>query len=433
MNFYTYPSIKGSFQAHIHLPGSKSMTNRALLLAAIAHGNSTLYGILNCEDTLAMRGALRSLGLSHSDLVPADDDILKIRGMNGLVRSKRAIIDCTDAGTVLRFILPVCALQPGIFSFQGSAQLTKRPIKPLMQVLSKLGAEFEYLKSSDQLPFMVKGSPATPTTNTCFVPSDVSSQFLSGLLMAAPLSGQEMWLYTQNSVSEPYIHMTCRMMSQFGVTVEQAEEHLFRVLPQRYEGIDYYIEPDLSTASYFFAAAALTESTITIPKIDRHHPLQGDVFFLNILERMGCTIRDSKKGVTVVGCQTRNGIHVDLKGCSDLFMTVACLSVFSKAPSIITGIQHIRAKESDRIQATKENLARVGITLLEHSSGDAVTIIPGLPHAAVLESYDDHRIVMAFALLGLKVPGISMRNTDCVSKTCPDFEALWEKMLKSAG
>lgn len=434
-NVYQYPTLHQQFEATINLPGSKSITNRALLLAALANGKSTLHHVLDADDALSMRTALNKLGLNHrvteetrsSSLFKTST--LHIEGMAGKILASQAHIDCADAATVLRFLLPVCAFQSGTFSFDGSVQLTKRPIQPLVEVLEQLGAEFQYLNHSHQLPFTVKGRTAAHATTHCFVPSDLSSQFLSGILMAAPLAQREILIQTENSVSEAYIDMTCRMMSKFGVMVDQVTPNLYRLKPQTYTSTSYIIEPDLSTASYFFAAAALTESTVTLSQFNRHDSLQGDAFFLDILEKMGCHVHDSSEGVTVQGTNIHSGINVDLKDCSDLFMTLACLSVFSKEASIIRGIGHIRAKESDRIAATQKNLARVGIEMKIDCLRNEVIIYPGTPHPAVLESYDDHRMVMAFALLGLKVPGISIRNAHCVTKTCPNFDKLWENML----
>jgi 3-phosphoshikimate 1-carboxyvinyltransferase len=217
------------------------------------------------------------------------------------------------------------------------------------------------------------------------------------------------------------------MMQEFGVSVETISDNQFNILsPQSYQSRHYRIEPDLSTASYFFAAAALTNNTITIPDIDRKSCKQGDIRFLDILESMGCQVSDNQKYTRVQGFSKLRGVHVDMRDISDTFMTLACLAPFADTPTTITGIGHTRLQESDRIAAVAGNMRHLGITVDEDP--DQITIYPCTPRAGVIDSHNDHRIAMAFSLMGLVNPDIKIDNMDCVSKTCPDFVALWDKL-----
>ena len=425
-NTIEYPTINHPIRANLDLPGSKSITNRALLIAGLANGSSLLKNVLASDDTDVMRISLTNLGVSCQRM---DSSTFKIDGCRGQFSQQEVTIQCADAGTVLRFLLPACAYQTGVFKFQASPQLMRRPSAPLLRVLMQQGVHFNFLKAEHELPLTVDGN-SMPFINRIHIPGDLSSQFLSGLILASPLTKTDMLITTEHMISEPYVTMTCKIMSHFGVVVDRLDNNTFHISPnQTYQANSYSIEPDLSTASYFFAAAALTNGQFTLKNIDRSNCLQGDIYFLNILEQMGCTVHTSNRTITVIGCPQLNGISVNIKHCSDLFMTIACLCAFAKEPSIISGIKHIRLKESDRIKATKENLARLGVRMLSDETNDKVTILPAPIRSAVLKSYSDHRMVMAFALCGLKQPGIIMEQASCVAKTCPEFINLWNFIL----
>lgn len=222
--------------------------------------------------------------------------------------------------------------------------------------------------------------------------------------------------------------MTCHMMQQFGVEVFNPSAGVYQIAtPQRYQACEYLIEPDLSTASYFFAAAALTQSQITVKNINRKHSLQGDIAFLNVLEKIGAKIINEKNSVTLIGPKTLRGISVDMNTFSDPFMTLAAIAPFADSPVTINNIAHTRLQESDRIAAVASNLALLGITT--KTRDDGITIYPGLPQAATLNSFNDHRIAMAFALIGLKIAGIIIEGAACVAKTCPEYFTLLQKLI----
>lgn len=397
----------------ISIPGSKSMTNRCLLLAALAKGNSCLQNVLLSDDTEALMTNLARLGVSLE--IDRANHSVSVEGVEGIFPKKSAHLDCHDAGTVLRFLLPACGNQDGEFYFHGSSQLQKRPIQQLLDVLIQQGAHVSHqrlpLKINNDQP--LRGGKITICGRT-------SSQFLSGLLMSAPYYQQDSFFKTHDLVSEPYIQMTCSMMRQFGVFIDQPSDEIWRVKSeQTYLARNYSIEPDFSSASYFFAAAAITNSTITIPNLSRRNSLQGDKAFVDILEKMGCTIIDDENSISVIGPKELKGVEVDMQHCSDTMMTLAVIAPFAQSPTRISNVGHVRVKESDRIRAIVENLHALNIHVEEEET--AITIYPSTPRGTTISSYHDHRIAMACSIIGLKVPDIMIQNPECISKTFPNF------------
>lgn len=402
--------------AKINLPGSKSITNRALLLAALAQGTSLLRNMLFSDDTVTLIAALRKLGVSIDiDFVRCE---AKIIGGSGQLPAKGAEIDCRDAGTVARFLLAICANQVGKFTFDGSARLRERPLSELVTVLQQQGAKI----SSLSFPLALENNQLLRGGNI-FVSGDVSSQFLSGLLMISPYCQSEVILHTNELVSEPYVTMSCRMMQSFGVKVDRNEKTWKISSGQHYRAQNYWIESDFSTASYFFAAAAVTGGKITALNMRRENSLQGDSLFLNILEQMGCSIISNDEGITVIGPAQLKGlskeISIDMQHLSDTMMTLAAIAPFADAPTRIINIGNARVKESDRISAMANNLRQLNIQVEEEST--ALTIYPGQPSSGIIKCYRDHRVAMACSLIGLKVSGIVIDDPECVSKTFPRF------------
>jgi 3-phosphoshikimate 1-carboxyvinyltransferase len=407
----------------ISLPGSKSITNRALLIAALANGVSELKGLLFADDTEALLALLTELKIKV-ELDPQNKSC-RIEGCNGKFPVEAASLWCHDAGTVLRFVLAACAAMPGNFFIDGSRQLQKRPIKTLINALQAQGAIFD----SECLPCTVSNTDKL-IGGHINVPASESSQFLSGLLMVAPFAATPVTIFSDETKSMSYINMTCKVMTDFGVNVLHKSEREYFIPQQSYQARQYQIEPDLSTASYFFAGAALLNQSITIKNIQQHATSQGDVEFLKILKAMGCMVQDTATGIELQGTTKLKGVTVNMQDCSDTFMTLACLAPFADSPTTITGIGHTRFKECDRIAAVKNNLERLGIQVIAPDR-DSLIIFPGVPKTAQLQSYHDHRIVMAFAVIGLKIPEIVMDNIACVKKTCPEFFALWKKFAGS--
>ena len=411
-------AVTAPLAAQLRLPGSKSMTNRAFLLAALARGQSTLSGMLQSADTLVFAAALRQLGVSveYEEAL----DVYKVTGVAGRFPRQGQHLFCADAGTAARFLIAACAGVGGSYHFDGSAQLRQRPLAPLVEVLAEQGASIQ--GDARQLPLSLSAS-AKLTGGDVVLEGEQSSQFTSGLLMAAPFFKSELTLRTLNLVSAPYVAMTVAMMQDFGAQVSWLTDGGIRVgVTQQYQARDYLIEADLSTASYFFAAAAVTAGSCTVTGV-RSSCLQGDIRFLDVLAQMGCVITETAQGVSVQGTQALRGVTVNMGDCSDTFMTLAAVACFADSPTTITHIGHTRLQESDRISAMCQNLTVLGIQVEE--GDDWLRIFPGTPRAGVVDSFNDHRIAMACAVIGLRVPGIEIEGAQCVEKTCPDFFIRW--------
>jgi 3-phosphoshikimate 1-carboxyvinyltransferase len=399
----------------VRVPGSKSVTNRALLLAGLAAGTSVLRGALEAGDTDAFAAGLRSLGVA----VERRGDDLVVDGGGGGFPAAQADVYCAEAGTAARFLLAAAAAGEGTYRFDAAPQLRRRPLGQLLDALRAQGAHTE--------PEDAAGLPLTLQARglaggAVQLPGDTSSQFVSALLMAAPLGRAPLELRVDGLVSRPYVTMTLRMMEQFGVRPQDAGGDRFVVAPGSYAGREYDVEPDASTASYFFAAAAVA-GRVQVLGLHREHALQGDVAFLDVLECMGCTVDDDPEGVRVAGAAALAGLTVDMADIPDTFMTLAAIAPLATSPVTVTGIGNVRLKESDRIAAVEENLRRTGVKT--ESGPDWLRVFPGTPRGASVDPHDDHRIAMAFSVLGLRVPGIVIEDPGCVAKTCPTFFDLW--------
>ncbi len=375
------------------MPGSKSITNRALLLAALREGETILQGVLRSDDTEACIVALQALGLEIKEINP---ETLAVR-RQGPFRSGVSI-DCRDAGTVARFLIPILAAEGGEYHVHASKRMSERPMKPLLDVLIAQGVQIEYLGEEGFLPIKMRSSGLVGGEIDINIKD--SSQFVSGLMMAAPFRFK-----TPGLEQKPYVQMTRKMMEDFASP--------------------YRIEPDASTASYFFAAAALTGRGIFVPHIHQDM-LQGDIRFLEVLEAMGAGVRFTKEGVGVQGSQYLKGLgEIDMTGFTDTFMTLAALAPFADRPTTIKGLKHTRLQESDRVSAMAEGLGGLGAQV--EMAEDSLTIYPSQLHGGVIDSHNDHRIAMAHAVIGLKIKGVIIQNPDCVKKTCPTF---FEMLLK---
>ncbi len=413
----------------VRVPGSKSITNRALLLAALADGPSTLRGVLDADDTAAFAGGVRALGVP---VEPAGPGAWRVEGRGGPVPERRADVYCADAGTAARFLLAACAAGEGEYRFDASPQLRRRPLAQLLEVLRAQGARTDP-QDAECLPFTLLAGGLRG--GSVRLPGDTSSQFVSALLMAAPLAREPLEIVVDGLVSRPYVDMTLRMMAEFGNEAERDGHRAFRVVPGTYRAREYDVEPDASTASYFFAAAAVTGGRVCVAGLRRRDALQGDVRFLDVLEAMGCEIGEGADGVAVGGSATRScasgpavlqGLTVDMSDISDTFMTLAAIAPFAAAPVTATGIANVRVKESDRIAAMEGNLRRLGVRT--ESGPDHLRVFPGPPHGGHVDPHGDHRIAMAFTVLGLRTPGVLIDDPGCVRKTCPEFFDLWAQL-----
>jgi 3-phosphoshikimate 1-carboxyvinyltransferase len=401
--------------ATVRVPGSKSLTNRALIVAALADGPSTLLGALDSDDTRVMIDSLRRLGIAvEHDPAAAT---IGLQGCNGRIPSKDAELFVANSGTSLRFLTAMVATGQGVYKLDGTPRMRQRPVADLLLALNRLGADAKSDLGTGCPPVTVVASGLDG--GNAFVKGDVSSQFLSGLLMALPCSRATTTVEVEGTlVSQPYVAMTLALMEAFGVRAGNRKFRRFDVRPAQYRGRTYAIEPDASAASYFFAAAAITGGTVTVEGLGTES-LQGDLAFVDVLEHMGCTVVRSRDATTVTGGPLR-GVDVDMNAISDTAMTQAVVALFASGMSRIRNVGHIRHKETDRIAALATELRKLGATVDEREDG-LIIFPPQTLQPARISTYDDHRMAMAFALAGLKAEGITILDPGCVAKTYPGY------------
>lgn len=395
-------------------PGSKSLTNRALIVAALARGTSHLTGLLDSRDTQVMIAGLQSMGIElTSDPAAGTATVV---GCAGAPPANVAEIYVENSGTTIRFLTAFCALGDGEFRLDGNERMRQRPIEDLADTLNELGGDVVCSGETQCPPVNVRGRGLEG--GTADIAGSISSQYLSAILMAAPCAASAVDLNVVGElVSRPYVDMTLGVMNAFGVAVDTSSASRFRISPQTYHGTRYAVEPDASAASYFFAAAAITGGEVTVEGLSKSS-LQGDVHFVDVLERMGCEVTWSADAITVRG-GTLRGVEVDMNAISDTAQTLAAVAVYAQGPTRITNIGHVRHKETDRIAAVATELRRLGVAVDE--ADDGLTIHPAPPHAATIHTYDDHRMAMSFALVGLRAPGIRIADPGCTAKTYPRF------------
>jgi 3-phosphoshikimate 1-carboxyvinyltransferase len=407
----------GPVRGSIRPPGSKSITNRALVCAALAEGASTLSGALDSEDTQVMIDSLRRLGIPVER--KNDGNQLAVSGCGGKIPASQADLFVGNSGTTIRFLTALTTLGHGMYRLDGVPRMRERPIGDLLSALNQLGADVRSDSANNCPPVVVKASRLPGGRAT--IRGDISSQFLSGLLMAAPLAQADVELMVEGElVSKPYVTMTIGVMREFGVEAHYSGLSRFTIAGhQQYRGCTFAIEPDASAASYFWGLAAVTGGEVTVEGLSRN-ALQGDVAFVECLEKMGCRISHNSCGISVSGegVQLR-GINVDMNGISDTAQTLAVVALFAEGPTTIRGVAHIRHKETDRIVDLARELRKLGAGVEELTDG--LRIRPAPLHGATIETYNDHRMAMSFALAGMKVPGVVIQNPSCTAKTYPVF------------
>jgi 3-phosphoshikimate 1-carboxyvinyltransferase len=417
--------VNGPVRGSIRPPGSKSLTNRALAIAALAEGESRLVGVLDSTDTRVMIESLNRLGIAVRH--DRENCIAEVTGCGGVPPAKLADLWLENSGTSIRFLTALCALGHGIFRLDGNPRMRQRPVSPLVDALNSLGANVQCVSRTGCPPVLVKSQGLKGGKAT--VPGDISSQFLSALLLSSPSAKEPVELTIAGElVSRPYVEMTLGVMAKFDATAEPVSPEVYRIEPQRYQGTEYAIEPDASAASYFFAAAAITGGEVTVEGLPEH-ALQGDVAFVDALAEMGCEVKGGSKSITVKGGPLK-GINIDMNAISDTAQTLACVAVFAEGPTRISRIGHIRHKETDRIAALATELRRLGLKVDDEH--DALTVHPGPLCPARIETYDDHRMAMSFALIGLMQPGIEIADPGCTAKTYPGFFEDLNKLTASA-
>lgn len=407
-------------------PGSKSITNRALLLATLAKGRTVLKGVLFSDDSRHFLKCVQELGFDI--IIDEENCIAQIEGLGGKIPKKEADIYVGSAGTAARFLAATLGVSNGVYHMDASEQMRKRPMAPLLNSLTALGCRVEYKDKGNEgyFPFTLVSNGFG--TDRISVNIDSSSQFLSALMIASVLSEKNFTVDVEGSHGMAYIDMTGKMMSQFGATTTKKDDggriSFVTKAGQNYIGRDYDIEPDASGAAYFYAMSPLLGISVRVPGV-HFESLQGDVEFIRILEKMGCSVNESERGIIVnpPADGVIRGIDIDMSACSDQAITVAAIAPFASEPTTIRGIGHIRLQESDRLSAIATELTKMGIRVAEEK--DSITIWPGNPKASVVETYEDHRMAMGFSLIGLRAEGIVIDNPGCCRKT---FENYFEKL-----
>ncbi|MGH7813021.1 MAG: 3-phosphoshikimate 1-carboxyvinyltransferase [Candidatus Binataceae bacterium] len=408
--------VAGPLDASIRVPGSKSVANRAIILAALAAGRSVIDGVPAGDDTRRMIEALRTLGFSLATGRAAHR--ITIDGRGGSIPARGGEIFAGGAGTVMRFLTAMLTLGEGRYRIDGDPRMRERPIGPLLDALQRLGASV-YSERGNHCPPIVVDAPSEPFAGgETEIDARVSSQFVSAMLMPAPLWKHGLKLRIAGETARPFIEMTLRMMESWGA--HSSSEGNVIAVPggQAYRARRYAVEPDASSASYFAAAAALIGGTVKLEGFTRDS-VQGDLGFLEVLAKMGARVTWHPSSVEVTGTGRLQGVEVAMNAMPDLVPTLAAIAPFASSPTTIRNVGFIRHHESDRLRALATELHRLGASVDEHEDG--LEIRPSKLHPATIETYDDHRIAMSFAVTGLKLPGVRIENPACVAKTFPDF------------
>lgn len=419
-------NVRDNAKFSVEVPGSKSITNRALLIAALADGKTTVKGALFSDDSRHFLKCLIELGYE----VEINEDMhqVSVRGLSGQIPKDKAKIYVGSAGTAARFLTAMLSFS-GEYYIDASEQMKKRPMAPLIESLRELGADISYHEKEGHFPFTIKGNGQK--TDRITVNIDNSSQFLSALLIVSTMFERDMDIEVVGTHGMAYIDITLKMMEQFGVKVEKNGNIYHIKAGQTYRACEYDVEPDVSAACYFYAMSPLLNVRACVKGVKKSS-MQGDIRFVDILEKAGCVISTNENGDIEVMPPERGNYEfgtVDMGSCSDQTMTLAVLAPFAKNVTKIKGIGHIRLQESDRIKATKTELVKMGIRCEDEK--DSLTIYPGEVTNSIVETYEDHRIAMSFALIGLKNGGITIDNPSCCRKTFEDyFEKLYEVIDK---
>lgn len=401
---------RGHLDAEVTVPGSKSCTARALVMAALTKGLTTLSGIAQGDDAGYMLEGIQALGAE----VERQEDAVNVI-MRGL-RAPAVPLYLGNSGTAMRFLTALCAGVPGVTVLDGNARMRERPIEDLAAALREWGLD---VRTTQGCPPITLDSAGT-FGGTTHIKGSASSQYLSGLLMTAPQASREAIILVEGElVSKPYVDLTIAMMAERGVAADNENYRAFRVASgQRYAPGHYAIEADASGASYFFAAAAVAGGRVRVRNLARSST-QGDAQFPWVLERMGCKVTAGPDWIEVAGPERLRGIDIDLNAMPDMAQTLAVTALFADGPTEIRNVANLRIKECDRIDALTRELRRLGAEVAEYQDG--LRIAPGELHGAEIDTYDDHRMAMSFALAGLGIPDVVIRDPGCVSKTFPDF------------
>lgn len=443
---YHVKKVTCPHEIKVQVPGSKSITNRALLIAALAKGKSTLSGVLYSDDSRHFIRALIDLGFAVDS--NEETKVVSITGLGGAIPKKEAKINVGSAGTAARFLTAYLGLAGGRYTIDSSEQMKKRPMKELLVALEQLGAKITYLEEEFHFPFMIENEIASG--NEAFlgneavsgnkvssmmkefpdevtVDVDKSSQFLSALLIAGVLFRKDFKVHVTGSHGMAYVEMTVKMMEQFGVKVARIEDGFSIPAGSAYQALSYAIEPDLSAACYFYGMSPLIKIPAQVVGVHKDS-LQGDIQFLNVLVQMGCSMEEESEGIKIYPPQEElKGGSFDLSSFSDQALTLAAIAPFASAPVEINHVGHIRYQECDRIQAILSNLASLGISATEQDGN--IQILPGVTKGCQIKTYEDHRVAMAFSLPGLVTDGVEILDPGCCRKTFENYFEVLEEMV----
>ena len=437
-DMYHVQHVDHPLDAVVRVPGSKSIANRALVCAALADGESVLRNVPGGDDTAAMLECVSLLGAGVTVSAPELTEVT-VLGTGAVLRDGPMTLPTQLAGTTSRFVTAVCALGSGHYEIDGLAPLRARPMGPLHDALVSLGVSVQPGGEWGHLPVVIEGLRTTAAadparnataTKTVQMPGDISSQYITALMLIAPyLAGGLRIELTTPLVSRPYVAITAAVMQSFGVPDVAVADTVITVAPGRYSACSYDIEPDASSASYPFAAAAICGGRVRVPDLG-NDALQGDAAFADVLAAMGCSVERGVDGTVVSRHEELTGITIDMADLSDLVPTLAAIAPFASSPTEITGVGFIRAKESDRLGDLVAELRKCGIDAVELEDG--LRVQPGFVSGAALDTHHDHRLAMSFAVMGLRIPGMRVHDPSVVSKSWPDFWLALESMRGGA-
>lgn len=407
----------GRLDVEVTIPGSKSYTARALVIGALASGETILRNPLFSEDTDCMIQGLRNLGVT----IRQEGEALRVVGTNGKLSPGQPILRLKGAGTAVRFLTALSGLSPVPIMIDGNERMRQRPIQDLLDGLGPFGIKGRSLNGTGCPPILIEA--ARFEGGRTLLRGEKSSQYLSSILLSSPCAQKDVTIEIAGElVSRSYVDLTLDIMREFDADVSHESYRLFHVAPRPYQGREYLIEGDLSSASYFFAAAAVSGGRVLVKGINPQTK-QGDETFLKILESMGCRVNRGRQEIELIGGRLR-GVDADMKALPDSVQTLAVVAAFAEGTTRIFHVDHLQYKETDRIAALRRELSKMGIETAELQDGFAVK--GGAPRAARIETYHDHRMAMAFAVSGLKVSGMAIEDPDCVEKSFPAFWALME-------
>lgn len=422
VNTVTVSPSKSKIDGSITIPGSKSLTNRALIISALANGKSKVSGILKSDDSYWCLDSLKRLGI-HTDI---ENETAFIEGKGGKWESSSLYIGA--AGTIARFLPGVLAVSgEGKWEIVASESMSKRPISQLINALKELGAEIDYLSDEGYYPLLIKGKALLG--GEIKLSGNISSQFISGLLIAAPYFKEAITVnISEHIVQHSYVLLTLELMKKFGANVRY-DNNLTKIIvyPSMYIPQDVNLEADVSTACYFLALAAVTNGRIRIDNLN-YDTKQPDIKMIDVLEQMGCKVTKGSSFIELEGVkQLKGGLEISMREMSDQTLTLAAIAPFADGPITIKDVEHIRHHESNRISVICDSISKLGIKVEEFRDG--LKVYPGIPKPTLLNTHDDHRVAMSLALIGSRVEGIQINDPGCVSKTCPQYF----NMLESFG